>query len=125
VYEAEDTVEPISNQAYIRRKLEMHSFFTQTPTPRRIELKVGAQVMCTLNLDVGRGLVNGSRGVVKSFATGLEVLEDIEKDLKGGMLSEYQMEQAKIQKGLVNKDRMYPGEKHQPEIPLCDLKSIP
>jgi ATP-dependent exoDNAse (exonuclease V) alpha subunit len=36
-----------------------------------LHLKVGAQVMLTINFDIEEGLVNGSRGVVKKYESGI------------------------------------------------------
>lgn len=40
---------------------------SSTPSPNSLQLRVGAQVMLTYNIDVDKGLVNGSRGVVEGF----------------------------------------------------------
>lgn len=40
---------------------------TLCPTPRKLELKIGAQVMLNKNIDVARGLVNGLTGTVVNF----------------------------------------------------------
>lgn len=45
-------------------------------TPREVYMRVGAQVMLTRNLDVDAGLVNGSRGVVRSISPNGDVFVD-------------------------------------------------
>ncbi|XP_047446634.1 ATP-dependent DNA helicase PIF1 [Mugil cephalus] len=57
--------EALDSDPVLVRTIDSHS-----PVSRLIQLKVGAQVMLTKNLDVGRGLVNGARGVVVAFDSG-------------------------------------------------------
>ncbi|XP_044252471.1 ATP-dependent DNA helicase PIF1 [Tribolium madens] len=47
----------------------------QTPIPHKLELKVGAQVMLLKNINIATGLVNGARGVVKSFEGDFPVVQ--------------------------------------------------
>ncbi|XP_028329072.1 ATP-dependent DNA helicase PIF1 [Gouania willdenowi] len=66
VFEAHDS-DPV-----LVKTMDAHS-----PVSRMIQLKVGAQVMLTKNLDVGRGLVNGARGVVVAFDSGKQGLPQV------------------------------------------------
>jgi ATP-dependent DNA helicase PIF1 len=50
-----------------QRERELQRLLTALPCPQNIELKLGAQVMCTVNLDVSNGLCNGSQGIVRGF----------------------------------------------------------
>nr|XP_040027929.1 ATP-dependent DNA helicase PIF1 [Gasterosteus aculeatus aculeatus] len=57
--------EALDSDPALVKTIDAHS-----PVSRLIQLKVGAQVMLTKNLDVARGLVNGARGVVLAFESG-------------------------------------------------------
>ena len=69
VFNAADTVE--ADYPAQEQQLERDPFFANNPLiPKKLELRVGAQVMLTKNIEFGDSvdrLVNGSRGVVKRF----------------------------------------------------------
>ncbi|XP_030630601.1 ATP-dependent DNA helicase PIF1 [Chanos chanos] len=54
--------EAVDSDPQLVKIIDSHS-----PVGQQLQLKVGAQVMLTKNLDVQRGLVNGARGVVVDF----------------------------------------------------------
>jgi ATP-dependent DNA helicase PIF1 len=61
---------------WAREKLLRDPFFKSAVVPDCVVLKVGAQVMLTKNLPE-EGLVNGSRGVVKHFASKEETIKTL------------------------------------------------
>lgn len=69
VFEAKDSVQvdsdvPSSAREMVEGNLKRNKFFEQCQAARKLELKVGAQVMLLQNMSDSKTLVNGSRGVV-------------------------------------------------------------
>jgi ATP-dependent DNA helicase PIF1 len=86
IYEATDEI--IFNEKYDRlpphRKFKTTAYyepFLDDSIPKRISLKVGAQVMLKWNVDTEGGLANGSRGVITGiFEDGVRVMWAIGKE---------------------------------------------
>lgn len=51
------------------KQMEIKTLLTQSLISDTLNLKVGAVVMCTANLDLDAGICNGSQGVIVDFAT--------------------------------------------------------
>ena len=56
-------------------KYEVDNMTSSLQTDKTVRLKIGALVMCTVNLDVERGICNGSQGIVIDFAETNSVLD--------------------------------------------------
>jgi ATP-dependent DNA helicase PIF1 len=56
-------------------KYEVENMTSSLQTDKTVRLKIGALVMCTVNLDVERGICNGSQGIVIDFAETNSVLD--------------------------------------------------
>jgi ATP-dependent DNA helicase PIF1 len=48
----------------IERERELEQLMTNNNMPSILEMKIGAAVMCTANLDLDKGICNGSQGVI-------------------------------------------------------------
>lgn len=69
-YAAKDSINYNTNKKWIKEQLERDSFFSKDcQADRKIELRLGAQVMMLINesKDTPYALVNGSRGIVEGF----------------------------------------------------------
>jgi ATP-dependent DNA helicase PIF1 len=53
-----------------KEKNEIEYLLNNCPIERYLSLKIGANVMCTVNLDIDVGICNGSIGVVEQFTNG-------------------------------------------------------
>lgn len=64
-------------------KYEVEGLTSSMQTDKTVRLKIGSLVMCTANIDVDRGICNGSQGVVVDFAesnTATSIgVEDVDK----------------------------------------------
>lgn len=59
------------------REMVIEKFKKNCNAPEHLQICVGAQVMLLINLDLMAGLVNGSRGVVKSFIDDIPIVKFI------------------------------------------------
>lgn len=82
-YEAIDGVAVMPGApAWAKADLEKNVFFRESVTPKRLVLRVGAQVMLTRNDQNDKSLVNGSRGVVRGFEDKQTALASVRQELK-------------------------------------------
>lgn len=53
-----------------KKEMELRFLQENCPCDTKLYLKVGANVMCTVNLDIESGICNGSVGIIIGFSTG-------------------------------------------------------
>ena len=66
---------------WAHEELQNNVFFKASITPKRLVLRVGAQVMLTKNDQNDKALVNGSRGVVRGFQDRAAALASVKQEL--------------------------------------------
>jgi ATP-dependent DNA helicase PIF1 len=62
-----DIMKKCSKIPQTRKEYEIDKLKKNTPCIPKLRLKIGASVMCTINIDVSTGICNGSQGIVTSF----------------------------------------------------------
>jgi ATP-dependent DNA helicase PIF1 len=62
-----DVLQECRSLTKTEEEYEIDQLLVNTPCISHLQLKRGASVMCTVNLDMARGICNGSQGIVTDF----------------------------------------------------------
>lgn len=90
-------------------------------TEKTVKLKVGALVMCTVNMDVDKGICNGSQGVVIGYseANSVNLPEDVVRKTTGPLI----IPVVQFSNGVVMK--VAPHQRQSEEYPCIVVSQIP
>jgi ATP-dependent DNA helicase PIF1 len=102
---------------------EVDALITSLFTEKTVRLKIGTLVMCTANIDVERGICNGSQGIVVGYAelTPSAVLPD--ELLRGGGGKPISVPLVRFSNGVVMK--VAPHQRQSEEYPCIIVAQIP
>jgi ATP-dependent DNA helicase PIF1 len=103
---------------------EVDALVTSLFTEKTVRLKIGALVMCTANIDVERGICNGSQGIVIGYAdlTPTAILPD-ELLRGGGGVRPISVPLVRFSNGVVMK--VAPHQRQSEEYPCIVVAQIP
>lgn len=66
-----ETLQLCSKLTAQEKEYELNFLFNNTPCVKCLELKKGATIMCTANIDLPNGICNGSQGIVIDFVNNI------------------------------------------------------